>query len=58
MKSITIKDTRKGEILIKLIHRKSGKYDLIVRDDIKGQVEITARGDDGCLVWFQARKSP
>ena len=58
MKSITIKDTLKGEILIKLVHRKSGNFDLIVRDDIQGQVEITARDDKGCLVWFQGKESP
>jgi hypothetical protein len=52
MKSVTIKDM-KGAIILKLLERKSGKFELILHRDIQGKVDITVRDDQGCMVWFQ-----
>ena len=51
MKSVTIRN-KQGEILVKVIHRKSGVYDLISTPEIARDCEIEARADDNSKVIF------
>uniref|UniRef100_A0A6M3J2W9 Uncharacterized protein n=1 Tax=viral metagenome TaxID=1070528 RepID=A0A6M3J2W9_9ZZZZ len=51
MKSVTIRDNR-GEVVIKVIHRKNGKYEIIVTPDINRDCDIEVRADDGSKVLF------
>jgi hypothetical protein len=50
MKSVTIKD-RYGNLLLKVIHRKAGKYDLF-RDEALADIDVDVRDDRGCKVTF------
>jgi hypothetical protein len=47
VKSVTIKDD-KGVIILKVLHRKGGFYDIIKRHDFSGDIDI--RDDDNCKV--------
>ena len=51
MKSVTIRDKR-GEILVKVIHRKNGKYDLIKTPEIDRDCDIEVGADDNSKVIF------
>ena len=52
MKSVTIKD-RKGDILIKIVHTKNGKYTCVHAGELDGQIYIEARDDKNCKVEFK-----
>ena len=51
MKSVTIRN-KQGEILVKVIHRKSGGYDLISTPEIARDCDIEVRADDNSKVLF------
>ena len=57
MKSVTIRN-KQGEILVKVIHRKSGGYDLISTPEIARDCEIEVRADDGSKVIFGGSSFP
>jgi len=52
LKSVTIKD-KNGTIIIKVIHRKNGKYELIRNADVPCNVVIEVRNDKGRKVMFR-----
>jgi len=51
MKSVTIRN-KQGKILVKIIHRKSGVYDLIKTPEIDRDCDIEVRADDNSKVIF------
>ena len=51
MKSVTIRD-KQGKILVKIIHRKNGQYDLIKTPEIDRDCDIEVRADDNSKVIF------
>ena len=50
MKSVTVKD--KGKVLIKVIHRKCGRYDVIY-DKRLAHLDIDVRNDNNCKVYVK-----
>lgn len=55
MKSVIIKDCN-GNILIKIIHRKNGAYELIkMGGDSMAKLDIEVRATNGCRVIFDNR---
>ena len=52
MKSITIR-SKSGRVLLKILHRKSGQYDLI-KDSTLEDIEVEVRDDQGCKVMFES----
>jgi len=50
MKSVTIRD-HKGQILIKVVHRKNGSIDTMKLVDLQ-DITIEVRDNDGKKVWF------
>lgn len=51
MKSITVKD-KWGNLLIKVIHRKNGEYELVKHPDIQNDFAVEVRDDKNCKVTF------
>lgn len=51
MKSVTIKDAS-GEVLIKVIHKKDGSYDRIIKKNLTGII-VEVRGDDNSKVMWE-----
>ena len=52
MKSITIR-SKSGRVLLKILHRKSGQYDLI-KDSALADIEVEVRDDEGHKVKFES----
>lgn len=53
MKSVTIKDNE-GRLLVKIIHRKNGEYELIQICNVA--LDIDVRDEKGCKVIFNNSK--
>ncbi len=51
MKSVTIKD-HKGKVLIKVVHRKDGTYNLIKKEELS-YIKVEAKAVDGSRVYFK-----
>lgn len=56
MKSVRIYNATTGQLLIKLVHRKNGTYDLEYAPSMQGQIYVEVRGDKGHKVMFNERK--
>lgn len=55
MKSVTIRNPRTEEILIKILHRKNGMIEVTCIAEWKDLI-IDIRDDDGCKVWLDGAK--
>jgi len=52
VKSITIKD-KKGELILKVIKRKNGRYEMELSSDLKDKIDVTVRDEKGHTVLFR-----
>ena len=50
MKSVTIRD-KKGKLLIKVLHRKDGCYDILKLNSLE-EIDIEIRDDKNCKVFI------
>ena len=55
MKSVTLR-TKQGKILVKIIHRKSGEYELI-KDLTLQSIEIEVRDDKNRKIMFNKTRN-
>jgi hypothetical protein len=53
VKSVTIKDTQ-GRLLVKVLHRKGGRYVVTMDRGLGPHVDVSVRGNDGRVVLFKA----
>jgi len=57
MKSVTIRDRKTDEILVKIIHRKDGRVDSLTHANMDGRLKIQIRDDQNCLITFYPERS-
>jgi hypothetical protein len=53
MKSVTIKNKRTNEVLVKIIRRKNGVYDLIKHNSISDNLTFEVRDDKNRKILFK-----
>ena len=56
MKSVTIKD-KKRKLLIKVIYKKNGEYELIQTSELANLVDIDVRDNNNCKVNFKVKEN-
>lgn len=50
MKSVTIRDKRTGEIIVKVIRKKNGEYELTRQKYLEDSITVDVREDNGSKV--------
>jgi len=53
IKSIKVSDLR-GNLIFKLLAKKSGEYEFICENNVYNSINIEARNENGCKIYFNS----